>query len=67
MPTVTDILIHQAKPAIEIAFDTGQIFKLPWKVQSLQVIDNKTVGFQFEDGRQTQYNWQQLYDEVKKN
>lgn len=62
---VTDIRIHQTQPVLEVAFNTGQVFQLPWQVRSLQMIDSQAVTLQFADGRQVQYDWQQLYDEAQ--
>lgn len=62
MPTVTDIRIHQVSSHLEVAFDTGEVFNLPYGIQSLQPIGNEAISLTLKDGKKIQYDWQQLYD-----
>ena len=65
MPRVTDIRMHQASSFLEVAFDTGEVFKLPYKIKSLEPIGNEAINLTFKNGKQQRYDWQQLYEAAK--
>lgn len=62
---VTDIRIHQKNPSLEIAFDSGEVYSLPYAVKMLEPIGHDAVKFTLIDGKEKQYAWQQLYDRAQ--
>lgn len=61
MPNVTDIRIHQETPQLEVAFDNGEVYRLPYAIKALEPVGHTAVKLTFTDGRQVRYDWQQLY------